>query len=85
MTLWYLSILTNVFAISLSTLFSVVYTQWRLKNNKPDKKILKWYDYVMILLFVMISGFLAYSVIYLLSGYVPMSQISPGLILKKPD
>jgi hypothetical protein len=85
MTLWYLSILTNVFAISLSTLFSVVYTQWRLKNNKPDKKILKWYDYVIILLFVMISGFIAYSMIYLLSGYVPMSQISPGLIFKKPD
>ncbi len=85
MTLWYLSILTNVFAISLSSLFSVVYTQWRLKNNKPDKRILKWYDYVMILLFVMISGFIAYSIIYLLSGYVPMSQISPGLIFKKPD
>lgn len=80
MTLWYLSILTNVFAISLSTLFSVVYTQWRIKNNKSDKKILKWYDYVIILLFVMISGFIAYSIIYLLSGYVPMSQISPGLI-----
>ena len=83
MTLWYLSILSNVFAISLSTLFSVVYTQWRLKNNKPDKRILKWYDYVMILLFVMISGFIAYSIIYLFSGYVPMSQISSGLILKK--
>ena len=83
MTLWYLSILTNVFAISLSTLFSVVYIQWRLKNNKPDKRILKWYDYILIIFFVMLSGFLAYGIIYLLSGYVPMSQISSGLILKK--
>ena len=83
MTLWYLSILTNVFAIALSTLFSVVYTQWRLKTNKPDKRILKWYDYIVIVFFVMLSGFLAYGIIYLLSGYVPMSQISSGLILKK--
>ena len=83
MTLWYLSILTNVFAISLSTLFSIVYTQWRLKNNKTNKKILKWYDYIVILFFIILSGFLAYGIIYLLSGYVPMSQISSGLILKK--
>ena len=83
MTLWYLSILTNVFAISLSTLFSIVYTQWRLKNNKTNKKILKWYDYIVILFFILLSGFLAYGIIYLLSGYVPMSQISSGLILKK--
>ncbi len=83
MTLWYLSILTNVFAISISTLFSILYTQWRLKSNKPDKKILKWYDYIVILFFIMLSGFLAYGIIYLLSGYVPMSQISSGLILKK--
>ncbi len=83
MTIWYLSILTNVFAISLSTLFSVLYTQWRLKTNKPDKKILQWYDYIAILFFVMLSGFLAYVLIYILSGYVPMSQISTGLILKK--
>lgn len=34
MTVWYISIFTNVFAISLSTIFSVVYTQWRVKNNK---------------------------------------------------
>ena len=83
MTLWYLSILTNVFAISISTLFSILYTQWRLKSNKPDKKVLKWYDYIVILFFIMLSGFLAYGIIYLLSGYVPMSQISSGLILKK--
>jgi hypothetical protein len=83
MTLWYLSILTNVFAIALSTLFSVVYTQWRLKTNKPDKRILKWYDYIVIVFFLMLSGFLTYGIIYLLSGYVPMSQISSGLILKK--
>lgn len=83
MTLWYLSILTNVFVISISTLFSLVYTQWRLKTNKPDKKVLKLYDYIMILFFVMVSGFIAYGIIYLLSGYVPMSQISSGLLVRR--
>ena len=77
MTLWYLSILTNVFVISISTLNSVVYTQWRLKTNKPDKKVLKLYDYIML------SGFIAYGIIYLLSGYVPMSQISSGLLVRR--
>lgn len=79
MTLWYLSILTNVFAISISTLFSIIYTQWRLKNNK---KLLKWYDYIAILVFVILSGFISYGIIYVLSGYVPMSQISSGLLLR---
>lgn len=83
MTLWYLSILTNVFAISISTLFSIIYTQWRLKTNKPDKKVLKWYDYTIILFFVILSGFLSYGIIYLLSGYVPMSQISTGLLVRR--
>tara|TARA_B110001450_G_scaffold233299_1_gene236508 strand:+ start:24 stop:281 length:258 start_codon:yes stop_codon:yes gene_type:complete len=83
MTLWYLSILTNVFAISISTLFSIIYTKWRLKTNKPNKKVLKWYDYIMILVFVMLSGFIAYGIIYLLSGYVPMSQISSGLLARR--
>ena len=88
MTRWYLAILTNIVAITISTLISIVYTQWRLRTNKinkPTKKTLKWYDYILITFFVMLSGFLAYGIIYLLSGYVPMSQISDGLILRKPN
>jgi len=83
MTLWYFSIVTNVMAITISTLISIFYTQWQLKNKKSKKQTLQWYDYIVITFLTMLSGIVSYSIVYLLSGYVPMSQISRGLIFKR--
>jgi hypothetical protein len=83
MTLWYFSIVTNVMAITISTLISIFYTQWQLKNKKSRKQNLQWYDYIVITFLTMLSGIVSYSIVYLLSGYVPMSQISRGFIFKR--
>ena len=83
-TIWYISILTNTAAISLAAVLGILYAQWRLKalrkKHKAVPTTLKWYDYLAFFTLTGLGALLAYSITYVLFGYVPMSKLKKGLI-----
>ena len=73
-TTWYVSIIANVCAVSISTLLSILYSNSAFKNKKNTF----WHVCVVIILFLS-SSFLTYYLIYLFFGYVPMGKINDSI------
>lgn len=76
-TRWYVSLVANSCAIAISALLGV----WWEERVPIEKRTPKGFmDYLGAFLLVATGAFLAYCTVYILFGYVPMSQIARGFI-----
>ena len=73
----FLSILTNAVAIALSFIIGILYTSYRQQSyiEQKDGSDLKWYDYIVALLLSIATAITSYTIVFLFSGYLPMSRI----------
>ena len=73
----FLSILTNAIAIALSFIIGIFYTTYRKESyiSEERESNLKWYDYFIAMLLSIATAFTAYFIVFLISGYLPMSRI----------
>ena len=73
----FLSILTNAIAITLSFIIGIFYTTYRKESyiSKEEESNLKWYDYSIAMLLSIATALTAYFIVFLISGYLPMSRI----------
>ena len=73
----FLSIFTNAIAIALSFIIGIFYTTYRKESYlaKEGETNLKWYDYIITLLLSISTALTAYFIVFIISGYLPMSRI----------
>ena len=80
-TNWFLSLIANSFAVALAILINSLYTTEKSKSrkNKPQSSF-KLKDYGLSFALSIMGAFLAYSFVYALAGYLPMTRQWSGLI-----
>ena len=69
--------MTNAVAIALSFIIGILYTSYKQQSyiEKEDGSDLKWYDYIVALLLSIATAITSYTIVFVFSGYLPMSRI----------
>ena len=82
-TQWYISLIANSLAITISTIIGLLYAQYKHKHNQKnqddyeDFTLSDWFTTFIISFF---SAFIIYLFIFTIFGYVPMGKVNKGLI-----
>ena len=73
----FLSIFTNAIAIALSFIIGIFYTTYKKESylSEEGEANLKWHDYIITLLLSISTALTAYFIVFIVSGYLPMSRI----------
>ena len=71
-----LSLITNSLAIGLSFIIGFLYTSYKQQvyMEKYNHTKLKWHDYLIAFLLSFATALTAFSIVFVVSGYLPMSR-----------